>query len=278
MSSVPVLPFLDGIRLATVDDLSRIAIVAAAGFFHSPTFHYQRVHHAAYPEDTLLSYWTEYDQAMKDPMSVVLVAEDVLKENEGDDEYPALKNAATYRPMNSSIGSKVVVGVASICMGNGSAYTGMFQAMCELASSSESRLIPANPNRDCCKERVRIYNEATAPAKARHLAGLMRLSTLSVHPAYWRRGHASRLFSWSTRLADLDGVPMGISAVSQGAIIAARAGFEERELVRVPRACGDSATSSVDGPKGVEMELWVAIRHPCGTPASRESATSLESQ
>lgn len=26
--------------------------------------------------------------------------------------------------------------------------------------------------------------------------------------AYWRRGHASRLVSWSTTLADLDGVPM----------------------------------------------------------------------
>lgn len=68
-----------------------------------------------------------------------------------------------------------------------------------------------------------MYNEATAPAKARyvnrsmvefcddvhrHLAGQMRLSTLAVHPGYWHRGHASRLVRWSTCLADLDGVPM----------------------------------------------------------------------
>jgi hypothetical protein len=54
MPSIPVKPALDGVRLATPEDLARIATVAAAGFFHSPTFHYQRIYHAAYPDDTLL--------------------------------------------------------------------------------------------------------------------------------------------------------------------------------------------------------------------------------
>jgi hypothetical protein len=54
MPPVPVLPALDGVRVATLEDLPRIATVAAAGFFHSPTFHYQRVKHALYSDDTLL--------------------------------------------------------------------------------------------------------------------------------------------------------------------------------------------------------------------------------
>jgi N-acetylglutamate synthase-like GNAT family acetyltransferase len=33
----------------------------------------------------------------------------------------------------------------------------------------------------------------------------MRLSTLAVNPMYWRRGHATKLVSFCTQLADLDG-------------------------------------------------------------------------
>ncbi|KAL5432562.1 hypothetical protein PMIN06_011973, partial [Paraphaeosphaeria minitans] len=51
----------------------------------------------------------------------------------------------------------------------------------------------------------------------------------------------------------------GISAVPQGAIVAASAGFEERELVRVKRVCVHKET------KAAEVELWVAIRRPLGS-------------
>ncbi|KAJ4297709.1 hypothetical protein N0V90_005604 [Kalmusia sp. IMI 367209] len=297
MSPVPVLPTLDGVRLATPDDLPRIATVAAAGFYHSPTFHYQRVHHAAYPDDTLRSYLSEYQRAIVDPASVVLVAEDIIDDREGDHVYPALRQAAAYSPGAGSVGSKVVVGVASVAIKPGSSYIGQFQPTC---STDLSRLgaIPPNPNRDFCKDRVRIYNEATDPAKAKYLAGQMRLSTLAVHPTYWRRGHAARLVGWCTRLADLDGVSVvrfpsrglgplksprlrinqGISAVPQGAVIAARAGFEERELVRVKRTCVHDGCTLNGGPKVADVELWVAIRRPSGTPVSGDSASSLDSQ
>jgi hypothetical protein len=54
---VPLLPF-DNVRLATLTDLPRIAVVAAAGFFWSPTFHFQRPFHAQFSEDTVSSYCT----------------------------------------------------------------------------------------------------------------------------------------------------------------------------------------------------------------------------
>ncbi|OAG07110.1 uncharacterized protein CC84DRAFT_1204701 [Paraphaeosphaeria sporulosa] len=291
MASVSSMPSLDGVRLATPEDLARIATVAAAGFFHSPTFHYQRVHYAAYPDDTLLrrheecganlgpqgcsSYWSEYDRAIRDGTSVVLVAEDTLDETEGNDVYPALRDATAYTPGASTSGSKLVVGVASVDIKPGSSYIGMFQPP-RSTDQTDGRDLPANAQRDLCEERVRAYKEATTPAKIRYLQGQMRLSTLAVHPAYWNRGHATRLVGYITRLADLDGVPLGISAVPQGAIVAARAGFEERELVRVKQACVHKETNVA------EVELWVAIRRPSGTPVSGESlgdnAMSPESQ
>lgn len=97
-----------------------------------------------------------------------------------------------------------------------------------------------NLNRDQCPLQNAIYNEATSPAKAkyaprpalkRRLTMVIKVprwpdeigyaccssgyaqSTLSegmltVASAYWRRGHATRLVSWCTRLADLEGVPV----------------------------------------------------------------------
>lgn len=66
---------------------------------------------------------------------MVLVAEDVLNENEAHDEYPALRKAAAYSSLTRSTGSRAVVGVASICIKPGSVYTGMFQPTGELIKS-----------------------------------------------------------------------------------------------------------------------------------------------
>ena len=78
------------------------------------------------------SYWSEYHRALRDPTSVVLVAEDVVSAREDLDIYPALKNAAEYSPIIGAAGSKIVVGVASVNLKIGSVYTGTFQPMCEL--------------------------------------------------------------------------------------------------------------------------------------------------
>jgi hypothetical protein len=63
-----------------------------------------------------------------------------------------------------------------------------------------------------------------------------------------------------------------------GATLAARAGFEERELVRVKRSHIQSESTQDDKTKVRAVELWVAIRRPTGSPISNESATSLETQ
>jgi len=44
----------------------------------------------------------------------------------------------------------------------------------------------------------------TLTTNRRHLEGNMRIDTLAVAPAYRRRGHARKLVSFCTYLADLD--------------------------------------------------------------------------
>ena len=103
--------------------------------------------------------------------------------------------------------------------------------------------------------------------------------------------HPSRRLGWrfcgkavarglarSKKLPYLLSTKQGISAVPQGAVIAARAGFEERELVRIERTCMRDQDAQTKENTAAEVELWVAIRRPSGSPASGDSATSSDSQ
>jgi hypothetical protein len=119
-----LLPQVPSVRIATLDDLSRIAFVAASAFFWSPTFRYQRPHYEEYPKDTLASYYTEYEESIRDPAYVVLVAEDTLETDEAGHVYEALKSVC----WPSTPGRKVIVGLCSIFLKPGSPYTGHFQS------------------------------------------------------------------------------------------------------------------------------------------------------
>ena len=102
----------------------------------------------------------------------------------------------------------------------------------------------------------------------------MRLSTLAVHPAYWRRGHASRLVSWCTSLADMDDVPIGVSAAPMGAKVAVKAGFEERETVRIRRSSMPLNPIPPDDAVVGDVELWIAIRIPSRSPSDSGTLNS----
>ena len=39
---------------------------------------------------------------------------------------------------------------------------------------------------------------------------------LVVHPAYWQRGHGTKLMAWGQELAKLDGVKRGVFAAKMG--------------------------------------------------------------
>ncbi|OCK94192.1 uncharacterized protein K441DRAFT_696669 [Cenococcum geophilum 1.58] len=258
------LPKIDGVRLARLDELDRIALVAAAGFFHSPVFHFQRPHYDAFPEDTVASYQAEYEAAMLDPNSIVLVAEQIPDKNETNRVYKALQRLSPSKSQTSSDG-KVIVGVASISLPPHSRRSGVFQPKGTSTYSTQSETLQ---QRDQCIKGGELYSEATAPAKAKYLTGQMRLTTLAVHPAYWKHGHGTRLTNWCTRLADLDRVPIGVSAAKMGVKVFTKAGFQEEVRVQIegyelPDESRDSFACNEKEPANVtSIELWIGVRCP----------------
>ncbi|CAD6581454.1 MAG: hypothetical protein ASARMPREDX12_000470 [Alectoria sarmentosa] len=110
MSLIP--PMTWGLRLANHSDLPRIGLVAAAGFYHSPIFHFDRPRHASYLLYTLADYRTTYQRATLDPASAVLVVEDDYNAEEVGATYGALslihiklqdKNPPKRRANSSSV-------------------------------------------------------------------------------------------------------------------------------------------------------------------------------
>lgn len=105
---------MSNIREATPEDLLRIGLVAAAGFYHSPVFQFQRPYHGAYPWDTFNSYVEDYRKAIDDPSCKVYVIEAKLRRGEGDHVYEALKRSVPPPESLRNAKGDVVVGVASM--------------------------------------------------------------------------------------------------------------------------------------------------------------------
>ena len=176
------LPSVDGVRLATLRDLHRIAIVAAAAFYWSPTFRFQRPRYKDFPSDTIASYWIEYEAAIKDPSRVVLVAEDVLDKDEAQHVYEALQSA--YRDYAHQ--QPGIVGICSLSLKPGTCY-GRLQAQSthmapeyssmkltvQAAEAAEAALNLSTHRqfqlddlkRDQCTTALQMYEASTGPAK-----------------------------------------------------------------------------------------------------------------
>ncbi|KAF2748974.1 hypothetical protein M011DRAFT_475730 [Sporormia fimetaria CBS 119925] len=269
LSDLELAPF-DQLRLATLADVPRIASVAAAGFFWSPTFRFQRPYFSQYAEDTVSSYWRDYKSMITDPQSIVLVAEDRVDPREDLAVHEAFRKCPTFKSEKEP-GSRAIVGICSVTLRPESSRIGrIHDPYAKYPEHSEDFRSPSNLTRDKCIDSVQAYANATGPARKRYLEGLMRLSTLVVHPAYWRRGHGNRLTQWCTQLADMEGAAIGVSATPMGSIVARKAGFEMREVVRLNKPATEAAGGSSD------VELWIGVRLPSSSP-STASATCSDS-
>ncbi|KAH6870522.1 hypothetical protein BKA58DRAFT_421047 [Alternaria rosae] len=88
-----------------------------------------------------------------------------------------------------------------------------------------------------------------------------------------KRGHAERLVSYCTQLADLDDASLGVSATPCGATVVSKAGFQERDCI-----CYTPLTTAQAGtlyPAG--FELWIGVRLPGGKVDSVNIVTYSES-
>jgi hypothetical protein len=169
-------PSINGVRLATLNDLDRISIVAAAAFFWSPTFKFQRPRYREFPADTVASYRIEYENAIKDPTFVVLVAEDILEPDEAEHVDDALRFACSA----SCAGIKGIVGICSLKLKPGSCYAGHLQPAGKHVSAERciiAKVLPGyddlrcgqrsdHRKRDQCPEAVAVYESVTGPPKS----------------------------------------------------------------------------------------------------------------
>jgi hypothetical protein len=62
----------------------------------------------------------------------------------------------------------------------------------------------------------------------------MELTSICVHPAYWCSGHGEALTKSGVEFADVDSVPLCVSASPMGHKLFSKMGFDGRELVVVP--------------------------------------------
>lgn len=134
--------------------------VGPAAFFSSPMFKFQRNHYQKFPSDTIASYSVQYEKALRDAACVVLVAEDVIDENESKHVYDALRGFFKSAVLKQG----GIVGVCSIQLKSESAYNHQFQPPDVLASLNE-RLGVNGLERDQSAEGVEIYNAITRPSK-----------------------------------------------------------------------------------------------------------------
>jgi hypothetical protein len=103
---------LGSLRIATPADVLRIGIVAAAGFRYSPVFRWERPHHEQHPGDTLLSYRTQFRDAIRSDEFVVLVQEDTYNPHKNEQTTAIIPRDNGWAPPEA--GGKVVVGVVSL--------------------------------------------------------------------------------------------------------------------------------------------------------------------
>lgn len=125
-TSFPPGPDPVGFRLASPADVMRIGIVATAAFRYSPLFQWERPYHKKYPEDTLLSYRTQFKNAVQNDEFIVLVIEDEYKIDENKATEATIPAENGWDP--PAEGEKVIVGVASIKLEPNSQRKGQFKS------------------------------------------------------------------------------------------------------------------------------------------------------
>jgi hypothetical protein len=73
---LPAIPALEVLRLASIHDVPRLALVATSGFYYSPVFSWERAYHHTYPQDTFQWYEKMFADIIRDPEYIALVIED----------------------------------------------------------------------------------------------------------------------------------------------------------------------------------------------------------
>ncbi|KAE9364264.1 hypothetical protein N431DRAFT_388255, partial [Stipitochalara longipes BDJ] len=209
----PPSPPFGNLRLATMSDVPRIAVVASASFFYSPLFAWERRYHAQYPEDTLKDYAKQFADFIRNLGSIVVVAKDLYRSNEQTKTQALILSNPDKRAHRE--GETVVVGVAAWNLPPGSKRISQFVNQDDL---SDSAVFDGGLSRDKDLEHSQAIWGIVGKEEKRgvNVSRDEHLLEPIVHPAYWRCGHAKRLMRWGLTLAEFDGAKIGVSTEPSG--------------------------------------------------------------
>ncbi|OCK75890.1 hypothetical protein K432DRAFT_307573 [Lepidopterella palustris CBS 459.81] len=229
MESVGVLAELEDragrqhvVRLATLEELRRLAFVLMTAFSFSPVNQFQRPKYQTFPGDTFYDYYLQLVDAFLDPTTRIYVSEDSYAP---DEEKPVPK-AFPKKHFCPGTGHKVIAGVA-ICRGLGRRKIGKKeQGLCPTAR----KWYVCSQARDKDSEAVISYVEQTKSAKEKFKGCDMSIATFVVHPSYWGRGHGTALAVVCTSAADNRKVKACVSATTMSKGILTRFGFKFEDL------------------------------------------------
>ncbi len=70
---------------------------------------------------------------------------------------------------------------------------------------------------------------------------------VAIYPAYFRRGHASRLIQYAKDLSKIDGIQIGVVSVPNGRALVEHLGFKVHEVYHV------QANDELDAPQEVHI-------------------------
>lgn len=172
---------------------------------------------------------------------ILLVIEDTY--NPDEDAYcPGLTTREENEDQPKS-GEIVVVGVAVYTLPPSSKRLGHFQN-----TKAIETVFPVDETDESIDFWHQMtYFQKTASVITAHFSKSLYLNTLTVHPAYSRRGHGANLTQWGIELARIDGVDLGLVASEFGNKLYKRLGFGYVDQFKIE---GDEIS-----PRGVEGEV-----------------------
>lgn len=105
-------PDLGTLRIATPSDILRLGNVVYAAAPGVSRFRWTRPHHKEFPDDTLLSFRSDFVAYLKDDNYIVLVQEDAYIPDENAKARGIIRQDNGWSPPEA--GEKVIVGVMAI--------------------------------------------------------------------------------------------------------------------------------------------------------------------
>lgn len=209
-------PFPQSVRFATPADIERLAIIAFAGGLQTDEFKYQSPYAHTYPEDTLDAWRYQLAGALRSDHYTIIVVEDTAN----PDEDELTPGAVPMRYGTLGVG-RCVVGFARLKLKPNYLNERVFQSFHIGNWSSVGR------KRDQHIDNSMEYSIRVACESSRRLVDTqLSLETLTIHPAYHRRGHGKKLVNWMLDLARLDNAIVGIAATRLGVPLYRSLNFE----------------------------------------------------